>query len=74
MAHEQVGLERIGMIVVEGRAFFEPQIVSFPIIPVVLQNGDVVFAERIDVRRTTVVLPEPDPPATPMTIGGTRIL
>ena len=64
----QVGLERIGMVVVERGALLEPQVVAIAIVAVVLEHGDARRGRALStMRRTTVVLPEPDPPATPMT-------
>ena len=59
------------MVVVQRRALLEAQIVPIAVIPIVLQH--VTWAARCasTMRRTTVVLPEPEPPATPMVMGGT---
>src|SRR5690606_9479670 len=45
---EQVGLERVGMVVVERGPLFEPQIVARTIVPVVLDQTDLVVAEALD--------------------------
>ena len=60
------------MIVVEGRALFEPQVVAVAIVPIVLEDGDLSSPMLSTMRRTTVVLPEPEPPATPITRGVPR--
>ena len=67
--HHQVGFERIGMVVVERRALFESQVVPVAVVAVVLEDRDLRVANGSTILRTTVVFPEPEPPATPMTIG-----
>ncbi len=36
------------MVVVEGRAFFEPQVVPVTVIAIVLEDGDLVVADAAD--------------------------
>jgi len=51
VADEQVGLERVRMVVVQGRAFVEREIVAIPVITVVFEHDDPVGSERLDNRR-----------------------
>ena len=46
--HEQIGLERVRVVVVEGRAFFEAQIVAIPVIAIVFQHHDLAVADALD--------------------------
>ena len=46
--HEQVRLERIGMIVIERRALLEPQIVAVAVVAIVGENGHLVVADAVD--------------------------
>ena len=55
------------MVVVERGAFLEPQIVAIAIVPIVLQEGDVLEAQAVDDSPDDCVFPEPEPPATPIT-------
>ena len=48
MAHEQVGLERVGMVVIEYSPLFEPQVVPVPIVPIVFEDRDLVVADALD--------------------------
>jgi hypothetical protein len=48
VTNEEVGLERVGMVVVERRALFEPEIVPILVVPIVIEDGDAIVAERID--------------------------
>ncbi len=48
VAHQQVGLERVGMVVVERGALFEPEIVAIAIVPIVLEDRDLVIADALD--------------------------
>ena len=70
--HQQVGFERVGMVVVERRAFLEAEVAAVAVVAVVFEDRDLVVAEDAINRRTTVVLPEPDPPAIPMMTGAVR--
>ncbi len=45
---EQVGLERIGVVVVERGALFEAQVVAIAIVAVVFEDADLVAAEAVD--------------------------
>ena len=68
MPNEQIGFERIGMVVIERGALFEAQVVAIAVIAIVIEERDLLGAQAVDdPPDTTVVLPEPDPPATPIT-------
>ena len=44
----QVGLERVGMVVVERGAILEPQVEAIAVVAIVVEDGDAVGAERLD--------------------------
>ncbi len=46
--HEQVGLERVGMIVVERSPLLEAEIVPIAVIPIVLEDRDLLVADALD--------------------------
>jgi hypothetical protein len=46
--HEQVRLERVGMVVVERRPLLEPQVVAVAVVPIVLEHGDLAVADALD--------------------------
>src|SRR3954462_13959076 len=48
MPDQQIRLQRIGMIVVEGGPLFQAQIVPVPVIAVVFEHSDLVVADAFD--------------------------
>ncbi len=50
MADEQVGLERIRMIVIDARAFLERQTAAVAIVPIVLEKRDAVPPHLVENR------------------------
>ena len=44
----QVGLERVGMVVVERRPLFEPEVVAIPVVAIVLEDGDAAVVDRVE--------------------------
>ena len=45
---EEVRLERIRMIVIERGTLLEPQIVAVTVVPIVLENDDLLWSEAVD--------------------------
>jgi len=45
--HEQVGFERVGMVVVERRSFFQAQVVAIAVIAVVFEDDDLLGSEAV---------------------------
>ena len=46
--HEQVGVERVGVVVVEAGALLEPQVTAIAVVLVVLEEADLIVAETVD--------------------------
>ena len=69
---EQVVVEGVGMVVVQVDSFFPGQMRGVFVIGVVGQIRDAIPPTRSRMRCTTVVLPEPLPPAMPTTMGFSR--
>ena len=44
---QQGGLERVGVVVIERGAIFEPQVVAIAVVTVVLEDDDVFRAEAV---------------------------
>jgi len=44
---QERGLERVGVVVVERRALFQPQIVAIAVVTVVLEDDDVLGAQAV---------------------------
>ena len=44
----EAGLERVGVVVVERRAFFQPQLRVIPVVAVVFQHDHLLVAEALD--------------------------
>ncbi len=44
----QVGLERIGVVVVERRPLFEAQVVAIPVVAIVIEDGDTAVVDGVD--------------------------
>jgi hypothetical protein len=46
--HHQVGLERVGMVVVERGPFLEPELAAIAVVAIVFEKGDAFLAETLD--------------------------
>jgi hypothetical protein len=48
MSDEEIGFERIGMVIIERGALFEAQIIAIAVVPIVFEYGHLVIADALD--------------------------
>jgi hypothetical protein len=46
--HEEVGVQRVGVVVIEPGTLFEAKVVAIPVITVVLEQADLLATKAVD--------------------------